>query len=254
MNVFVYDRTFEGLLTVVFEAYVRKAFPDLILGEEEMLPLFYDVKVEVQTDKGRADRVWKGLQRKLSPLGLGVLTTAWLSELPEMELLLVRYMRRALDAKGNVEWDFGNEDVLRATQLAKKVSQEAHRLNQFLRFQKAADGTYFAAVEPLYNVLPLSLRYLRDRFADQVWLVYDLKREYGYYYDKKEAREVRFEHPAAHLKTGKLDDSLMDKDERLFQEMWKAYFHAIAIKERANPRLHRQNLPVRFWKHLPEKS
>ncbi len=254
MNVFVYDRTFEGLLTVVFEAYVRKTFPDLLLGEGEVLPLFYDVKVEVLTDKGRADRVWQGLQRKLSPLGLGVLTTAWLSELPEAELLLLRYMRRALDASGNVEWDFGNEDVLRATQLAKKVSQEAHRLNQFLRFQKAADGTYFAAVEPLYDVLSLSVRYLRDRFADQVWLVYDLKREYGYYYDGKEVREVRFEHLAAHLQTGKLDETLMDKDERMFQKMWKAYFHAISIKERANPRLHRRNLPVRFWKHLPEKN
>ena len=97
--------------------------------------------------------------------------------------------------------------VAGGTQLAKKVSQEAHRLNQFLRFQKAADGTYFAAVEPLYDVLSLSVRYLRDRFADQVWLVYDLKREYGYYYDGKEVREVRFEHPAAHLQTGKLDET-----------------------------------------------
>lgn len=71
MNVFVYDRTFEGLLTVVFEAYVRKTFPDLLLGEGEVLPLFYDVKVEVLTDKGRAERVWQGLQRKLSPLEIG---------------------------------------------------------------------------------------------------------------------------------------------------------------------------------------
>ena len=46
----------------------------------------------------------------------------------------------------------------------------------------------------------------------------------------------------------------MDKDERLFQEMWRTYFHSIAIKERLNPRLHRQNMPARFWPYMPEKA
>ena len=32
-----------------------------------------------------------------------------------------------------------------------------------------------------------TLTHLKDRFADQCWLLYDLKREYGYYYDRKEA-------------------------------------------------------------------
>ena len=46
----------------------------------------------------------------------------------------------------------------------------------------------------------------------------------------------------------------MDSDERLFQQMWKTYFKAIAIKERMNPRKQRQDMPVRFWKYLVEKQ
>ena len=46
----------------------------------------------------------------------------------------------------------------------------------------------------------------------------------------------------------------MDKDEKLFQQMWSAYFKSIAIKERLNPKLHRQNMPERFWKYMPEKK
>lgn len=125
---------------------------------------------------------------------------------------------------------------------------------QFLRFQKAADGTFFAALEPLYNVLPIAIAHFKDRFADQKWLIYDLKREYGYYYDLKEVIEVRFETKEAHLLSGKLDEQLMDKEEQLFQKLWKEYFKSISIKERANPKLHRQNLPVRFWKYLTEKN
>lgn len=254
MIVFTYDGTFEGLLTALFEAYDRKIFPDLLLTESESLPLFYEQVVNVTTDTFRSDRVWKGLQKKLSPAGLSVLTTGWLSELPDMGILLFRYIHKAIDAPTCIELNFGDPDVLKATQISKKVIQERHRVVQFLRFQKASDGTFFAALEPLYNVLPIAISHLQDRFADQPWLIYDLKREYGYYYDLKQVTEVRFETKEAHLLSGKLDASLMDEDEKLFQRMWKAYFKSISIKERVNPRLHRQNLPVRFWKYLTEKN
>lgn len=254
MNIFVYDKTFEGLLTVVFDAYFRKTFPDVLLAEGEPLPLFYDEVVSIMTDTGRADRVWNLLQKKLSTLALTSITMCWLSELPEADMLLFRYIRKAVDAPESIELNFGDEDVLEITKLWKKVSNERLRVIQFLRFQKALDGTFFAAMEPLYNVLPVAVNHFKDRFAGQQWLIYDLKREYGYYYDLKTVTEVRFEEKEAHLLTGLLDESLMDQDEKLFQQLWKQYFKSTTIKERLNPKLHRQNLPVRFWKYLTEKQ
>lgn len=82
---------------------------------------------------------------------------------------------------------------------------------------------------------------------------FDIKREYGYYYNRQKVDEVRFETKGTHLLTGKLDQQLMAEDEQLFQQLWRTYFKTIAIKERINPKLHRQNLPVRFWKYLTEK-
>ena len=234
MTVFVYDKTFEGLLTAVFDAYSRRSFPDLLLAEGEPFPLFYDEAVTICTDDAKVDRVWKGLQKRLSAMALSVITVTWLSELPETDMLLFRY-------------------ILEVSKVWKKVTNERLRVIQFLRFQKAADGTFFAAVKPVYNVLPLTLPHLKDRFADQCWLLYDLKREYGYYYDLKEATEVRFEEKEAHLLSGLLGEELMDADEKLFQQMWKTYFKSIAIKERLNPKLHRQHMPARFWKYMPEK-
>ena len=199
------------------------------------------------------DRVWKGLQKRLSAMALSVITVTWLSELPETDMLLFRYIRKAIDAPRTIELNFGDPDVLEVSKVWKKVTNERLRVIQFLRFQKAADGTFFAAVKPVYNVLPLTLPHLKDRFADQCWLLYDLKREYGYYYDLKEATEVRFEEKEAHLLSGLLGEELMDADEKLFQQMWKTYFKSIAIKERLNPKLHRQHMPARFWKYMPEK-
>lgn len=42
MNVYLYDKTFDGLLTAVFDAYFRKTFPDALLSEGDALPLFCD--------------------------------------------------------------------------------------------------------------------------------------------------------------------------------------------------------------------
>ena len=110
---------------------------------------------------------------------------------------------------------------------------------QFVRFQKAADGTFFAAFEPQYNALPLTVHHFKDRFADQKWIIYDMKRRYGFYYDLQEVTTISF------------DD---DSREKLFQQLWKTYFKAICIKERMNPRKHRQDMPVRYWKYLTEKQ
>ena len=253
MLIFRYDKTFEGLLTAIFDAYSIKRFPDVLLAAEDTSPLFYDEIITVVTDEERSSRVWKGLQKKLSASALTSLTTCWLSELPEIDLVLFRYIHKAIDAPRSIELNFGDPDVLELSKVWKKVNNERLRVMQFLRFQKAADGTYFAALKPLYNVISLVIPYLQDRFADQKWLLYDLKREYGYYYNRQKVDEVRFETKGTHLLTGKLDQQLMAEDEQLFQQLWRTYFKTIAIKERINPKLHRQNLPVRFWKYLTEK-
>ncbi|MDE5761765.1 MAG: TIGR03915 family putative DNA repair protein, partial [Bacteroides sp.] len=253
---FLYDATFGGLLTAVFEAYSRRTFPDVLLPEEEPLPLFYDEVFTVLTDEEKSGRVWRGLQKKLSSTALACLAQCWLAEEPETPMLLFRYIRKVIDAPRSIETNFADPDVLAFSRMWKRVDWERLRLLQFIRFQKAADGTFFAAVEPEKNALPLVIGHFKDRFADQRWLIYDIKRAYGYYYDLKEVREVTFEEDnrAEHLVTGMMDESLMDKDEKLFQSLWKAYFKSICIKERLNPKKHRQDMPVRYWKYLTEKQ
>ena len=248
MIIFVFDNTFEGLLTSVFEAYSRRVFPDALFPEGEPLPLFHDEVFTVITEEEKAKRVWRGLQKKLSSGALSCLAQCWLAEEAETPMLLFRYIRKAIDAPRSIETNFADPDVLEFSRMWKRVDWERLRMLQFIRFQKAADGTFFAAVEPEKNALPLAIDHFKDRFADQPWLIYDIKRAYGFYYDLKEVRQVTFEEGSreGHLVTGMLDESLMDKDEKLFQQLWKTYFKAICIKERLNPRKHKQDMPVRY--------
>lgn len=254
MNIFTYDKTFEGLLTAVFDAYDRKLFPDGLFDVKAPLPLFYDQVIHVVTESVKADRVWKGLKKKLSKMGLSFLTAVWLSELPGSDILLFRYIRKVFDSAVSVEFNFGDPDVLEVSKITKKVSYERSRVIQFIRFQKTADNIFFAAIEPLYNVLSLVTEHFKDRFRDQKWILYDLKRRYGFYYDLSEVTEIHFGEDTHHLISGRLSGELLAEDEKQYQKLWKEYFRSLTIKERINPKLHRQNLPPRFWKYLIEKQ
>jgi probable DNA metabolism protein len=251
MIIFRYDHTFEGLLTAVFDAYNRRSFPQILLGEGDPGPLFVTGEHRVITDSAKADRVWTALRKKLSHNVCNMLMFAWLTEEEGVDMTLVRYVKRVFDEPAAPATDFADPDILRVKQLALKVSRERERLVQFTRFQKGGDNTYFAPVKPLYNVLPLAVAYFKDRFRDQRWLVYDVKRHYGFYYDLETAAEVTMEDDT-HLLDGRLNEALLAEDERLFQDLWRAYFRATTIRERINPRLQRGHMPRRFWALLTE--
>ena len=254
MIVYQFDRTLDGLLTAVFDAYARRSFPDILQGTDAPLPLFYDDLHAVVTDDAKAGRVWRALQKKLSAEALTCVTVSYLSELPELDMHLFRYVCKAVDSPVSIERNFADEDVLFVVNTFRKVRYERLRMLQFLRFQKAADGTYFGMMEPQYNVLPLAIGHFRDRFSDQAFLLYDRRRHYGYYYDHGELTRVAFDERLPHFRSGKLDESMLDKDEMLFQELWRTYFKAICIRERLNPRKQRKDMPVRYWKYLTEKQ
>ena len=98
MIIYQYDKSFDGLLTCIFEAYDRKMFPDILQTEGVPLPLFHEEVIRIITDERKSSRVWKGLEKRLSPAGLSVITSCWLSELPDTDRLLFRYIRKAIDA------------------------------------------------------------------------------------------------------------------------------------------------------------
>ena len=254
MNIWIYDKTFEGFLTLVFDCYEMKIFPDKISGKGNDQLCIFPGNYEVVSDEKKAKRVWKGLHKKISGAACQQLYHVFLSETDDVELLILNYIRNVFESPVNIELNFGNKYILEMAEINKKVAREAQRILMFVRFQKTADEIYYASYDPKYNVLPLVIHHFEKRFADQKWIIYDTRRDYGFYYDLKSTSEIRFSESAIDQTTGLIDKDIMDKDEAFFQELWKAYFKSMNIKERLNPRLHMQLLPKRFWKYLIEKQ
>lgn len=253
MIIFTYDKTFDGLLSCVFFAYEQKKFPDFILSESDQKPLFVDEQYRIITEKEKSLRVWKALEKKLSKIARNMMLSVWLSELPETEMLLFRYIRKNIDHPEGVEMNFGDDDVLRIKEIAQKVAKEAEQLRQFVRFQETADGIYFAPVSPRYDVLSLIVSHFQSRYAGQPWIIYDTNRNTGLYYDTRSVVEVSFsQKDLSDLRLGVLDEEKLSSDEIFFQQMWKEYFKSTTIKERINLKLQRQHMPRRYWRYLTE--
>jgi len=256
MTVYMFDGTMDGLLTAVFDAFALHEQPEQLLKTGDALPLFCERTYLVTTDEEKARRVWVGLEKQLSREAMKLISVSWLSELPELPTPLFRYVCKVF-RQGDISRNFADPDVLTVTNIARRVLHEQLRMKQFIRFQKAKDGTYLAVVSPDHNVLPLITDHFCDRFNDQSWLIYDAKRHYGFYYNDCKVIRITFEDEASvpfNLTNGKLDEEVLSGDDQLLQNLWRTYFKAICIKERMNPRKQLQDMPRRYWKYMTEKQ
>lgn len=70
-SVFVYDRTWDGLLTAVFDAFYRHQFPVAIIGEKDTPPLFAVVH-RVTTDEEKSRKSVLGIAKETLDVGTGL--------------------------------------------------------------------------------------------------------------------------------------------------------------------------------------
>lgn len=253
MQSVVYDGTFEGFLCAVFDVYEYKfGNPDIIAESRYSGNLFGEAHV-VHLDEKHRERIWRGLEKKLTAEAKGQLYKTFLSEEAGIENTLLRYIQYVFSSPVFMENDFSNEAVLTVTQTARKVWREKHRMEAFVRFQKTADDLYYAIIEPDYNVLPLLSEHFTKRYADQRWLIYDGKRKQGIYFDQHEVTDVQlnFRDDAG---GGKDISAVFDVQEEMYQRLWQQYFKSVNIAARKNTKLHLQHMPKRYWKYLPEKK
>ncbi|MDF3078454.1 MAG: hypothetical protein K0S09_2343 [Sphingobacteriaceae bacterium] len=250
MVTLLYDKTWQGLLTAIFDIYDRKFSLASIDYTERFQPDVFAKHVEVITDDIKASRVMAGLQRKASAEAVKNIYAAFLSELPGIENTILAYARLILSSNQSIEHAYGHSAVLKVSQVARMVHREKHRMEAFIRFKLTSDNLFYAAIEPDFNVIPLILTHFRRRYADQRWLIYDLKRKYGIYYNLLTVEEITIDF---NQNAGEATTNVFHEDEDLYQTLWKDYFKSVNIGARKNTRLHLRHVPKRYWKHLTEK-
>jgi len=252
MTQIIYDSTFEGWLTAVFEIYDYK-LEDVVFAKSEASGtlLFSEIHL-VTTDVLKAKRVLDGLKKRLSKDGFANIYRAFLSETNQIDEILFRFVQYTFSSAVNIEQDLSHHDVLGVNKAAHLTGKESHRMKAFVRFKLTKDNLYYAIVEPDCDVLPLIENHFKNRYADQRWLIYDAKRKYGVYYDLENTSTVELQFDTQ-SSSSKFLAEIVDEDEELFQDLWRNYFKSVNIESRKNTKLHLQHMPKRYWKNLTEK-
>ncbi len=253
MTLLSYDSTFEGLLTTVFEIFEFKHPNPKIIKKEEVQQNLFATPIEIITNTEKSDRVIKKLNAQLGSDGVRCLIYAFLSEKSGVEDIIFTVINYAVENKNrNVLKDFSNEAVLQISQLTKSVGREKHRMEAFIRFELLKDGIYFAKIDPDFDVLTLIMNHFKKRYQDQKWLIYDLRRKYGIFYDLETVAIVSLD---IDLKLIENKSTAIFSDAEIeYQKLWWEYFDHTNIKERKNTKLHLQHVPKRYWKYLTEKK
>ncbi|NLK88291.1 MAG: DNA metabolism protein [Clostridiaceae bacterium] len=244
MLIYVYDGSFEGILTSVFEAFSRREVPDAILPEDGLQQELFASYSHIQTDPAKSDRVYTSIWKNISDDALKNVYHTFLSEDPDAATLIYRYLKLGWKMGSKVDMFLSNDTVFRIMEINRRLGFEVHRLKGFVRFRQVGEGIYYSSISPDNNVVELLAPHFAERLSDQKWIIHDVRREIAALYNLKQWIVSEFS-------AGEIPDAT--DEEKLYSKLWKRFFTTLEIPSRSNPKLQRQLLPRRYWEHLTEK-
>lgn len=249
MLVFVFDSSFEGLLTAIYESYYQKHPYFRIETQEEHITSFLEDELFIDTDSQKAQRVSTAIRSKISDAALDYAYTASLSELPGISNEISLYIRKGFSIGASINSYLTDPSVMAVHKASSKVTFETHRLTGLVRFKRLKSSIYYSSIEPDGNVLTMLAPHFAERLKDQKWVIHDLKRNLAVIYDTKKW-VVETIHPQQRELANPTGLSDVDSD---YEQLWKLYFKHISIESRRNLKLQKQFMPARYWLHLTEK-
>ncbi len=124
----------------------------------------------------------------------------------------------------------------------KNVRRDVHKMKAFVRFQlyqKNEQALYVAWHEPDHKILRLAAPFFKERFSVQQWIIFTPDGSLSW------NGEALIFNDLPITKT-----QLTVKDE--MEKLWQVYYRAIFNPARIKIKAMKKEMPVRYWKNMPE--
>ncbi len=138
---------------------------------------------------------------------------------------------------------FVDPDVALASDMAKSVRHDIHKMRAFVRFREVRvdDGNWFVAwFEPQHHIIEHNTKFFVDRFASMRWSILTPQRCAHW-----DGKEVTF--------TDGVDKSQAPKDDAV-ESLWLTYYSNIFNPARVKVHAMQAEMPKKYWKNLPEAT
>jgi probable DNA metabolism protein len=236
-----YDGSVEGFLCTVHAYYYEKLRPSSIT-KEVTSGLFKEECYKVTTDEVRAKRVAKGIKERFSPYHCRTIFSVLACDTEPFEMPLLAYIVGGFHDK-----DFCSNVHVKAVRDVEKwrksYGRELHRWAGFARFKEVESGVLYAPIGPQYALLAPLGRHFSTRMKENDFIIHDTHRNEAVVYTKGALVYQEVHHAQIPLPS---------EQEEIIQGLWHTFFNHIAIKERHNPNLQRQWVPLRYRHFMTE--
>ncbi|MCB7320473.1 TIGR03915 family putative DNA repair protein [Lacrimispora sp. 210928-DFI.3.58] len=256
MTVYVCEPDFESILCGVYDAWMScKGHDNVRLeigGCGQEMELFCDYVDVVRTEE-KSKKVLSAVSRRLSQEVYRKIYVASLSQEPERADRIYRFLIQAFRYGPKISDMLQLPEVYEIFRICRNVYNENHLLVEFIRFSQAAGNILVSRIGPKNDVLPLLSPHFADRLPEENWIIYDENREKASVHPRGQSWFL-IDGKMGGSEYGELWKECLSKrtDEAEYQELWKAFFDTIAIKERTNPTCQRNHLPLRFRPYMTE--
>lgn len=187
----IYDGTFNGFLTAVYFAFDKQLrIAGIQSKDAPQKELFTENRIII-TNIDMAKSVWNTVSHT-NAVAMKSIYFAFLSETKGIPFLLYQYIRKLVSKTSSDQKELPGGSIRTIYNLAERVATKKKYLESFLKLESSKDGILFGVLDNMYDLLPLISRYFRIHHQDKDWLLYDHRRNYGLYYNKKNVQLVSF--------------------------------------------------------------
>jgi len=161
---------------------------------------------------------------------------------PQRMPLLYRMLWRITHGERSLLSNPADADVLRAMALSQAVRRDTHKMKAFVRFREVPgeDDAFIAWFEPEHHIVDRVAPLFARRFAGMRWAILT------------PGRSAHWDGQALSFGPGGRQSDAPVDDAR--EELWRTYYANIFNPARLNTRMMQQEMPAKYWKHLPEAA
>ena len=276
MYVYRCEDTLESILTAIYRVYEEHRPKNEVLLALDGESRLFATQIYVEADNVRSEKVARTLCERFGREEYERICLALTAPEPGKAQAVYRTIVHGLEGRGHIFENLGDAEVCKAFKLARSAERECCHLEGFLRFEELESGVLYAQVKPKNHLLSFLMAHFSDRFPEEDFLIHDVGRNLVGMHCKKAAwgrQEQRKESnladwavargPEEMLPRG-LDAMEADGAERVrtglklsaeelrYRELFTQFCRTIGIRERENPELQKNMLPLHFRKYMTE--
>ena len=249
MNVYVCSDSVLGIFSAIYDAWLEGDEDAEIAFVGTMEQRLFCKYVEVEETQKKAIAVEKMIQKNLGNLSYQEIYQALLAKDANKgsAVLQTIWAARQIQNSHKIMEHLSNPYVEKVFKLSRRVGGEAHQYKGFVRFRELKNGILFSEIEPKSQILTCIAGHFSDRLPLENFMIYD-RTHNMFVVHQAQCKWVLVS--GMELAKDIFED--ISENQEKFATLWKGFCKSISIAERENLSLQRQNLPLRYRKHMVE--